>query len=96
MTSAQLSHRDTDALERGRSQCHGDLFDKGKNVMRERDFVLYGPDGDPAATVSGSIVQIDWRAIEDLASCEGDPSPRARNIAKLLLAARDQSEGEQQ
>lgn len=91
MTSAQeINTRDTGALERGHSQCERDPHTFRKNSMLE--FVLYGPDGDPAARIEEGVVQIDWRVVEDLAAYEADPSLRARSIARLLLEARKQSE----
>ena len=53
------------------------------------EFVLYGADGCEAAHVDEARVEVDWNAVEELArSCE-DKSPRARNIARLLLWVRD-------
>lgn len=51
-------------------------------------YVLFGPEGDAAACVEEGVVQINWPRIEDLASYVDDLSPRAANVAKLLLAVR--------
>ena len=51
-------------------------------------FVLFDPEGCPAVCVNEGIIRINWSALEDLAAYAGDTSPRAGDIAKLLLSVR--------
>ena len=51
-------------------------------------FVLFDPEGCPAVCVNEGIIRINWTALEDLAAYAGDTSPRAADIAKMLLSVR--------
>jgi hypothetical protein len=60
-----------------------------ENVTPESgDFCLYGIDGQIAARVDKAGIFIDWNAVEKLAEYDNDNSPRAKNIARLLLHVR--------
>ena len=60
------------------------------------DFILYAVDGREAVHASETKIDIDWPAVEELAQHSEDTSPRARNVARLLLFVRDNVQSDEQ